>query len=126
MNILQIDNEQILKYPLPGINDTNQIDLDKFNVHDKSMDKNGMSERIIKTDGFLTAEQKVKIEEKTIKERENELSKEYKYKDRFEKKDVGNVLVAFLNRTRFNYQIREIIVYITKCMCLRSLHKRRN
>ncbi|CDW91220.1 UNKNOWN [Stylonychia lemnae] len=60
-----------------------------------------------------------------IKEQEQSLQKEFKFKDKIEQKDIGNVLFAFLNRSRFSYTIQDIIHYIMKCMCLRNIEENR-
>ncbi|CDW85794.1 UNKNOWN [Stylonychia lemnae] len=53
------------------------------------------------------------------------IEKEFKFKDKIEQKDIGNVLFAFLNRGRFSYTIQDIIHYILKCMCFRNIEENR-
>ena len=57
----------------------------------------------------------------------NHLMKKLKYDDNKElnKKDSELVLKNLINRRRFNYSVIEIISYILRCLCLRSLeHKK--
>ena len=60
-----------------------------------------------------------------IKERENELQKEYKYKTHILENDIGNLIWAFINRKRFKYSVSQILLYVLTCVCIRCKHNNR-
>eukprot|EP00347_Sterkiella_histriomuscorum_P019663 403340763 len=64
--------------------------------------------------------------EEEIRQREYAQQKIFKHKKKVKGEDVDNLLVSFLSRMRFNYTLKLIFQYITRCMCFRDLSKHRN
>ncbi|CDW88099.1 accessory gland protein [Stylonychia lemnae] len=65
-------------------------------------------------------------DERDIKVREHMSSKQFKKKQTMEKQDVQNVLMTLISRMRFKYNTQAIFQYISRCLCLKHLHYKRN
>ncbi|CDW83128.1 UNKNOWN [Stylonychia lemnae] len=73
--------------------------------------------------------EKVNLElqdEHDIKEREQLNAQIFKKKRQVNDIDVNNLLISFISRMRFNYDIKSIIQYLSKCLCLKNLERKRN
>lgn len=70
--------------------------------------------------------EEVNIEGLGLKEREGVLSKVFKNKKIMSEDDVNNLLSSFVNRMRFNYTLSLIFEYLTSCLCMRKLSRKRN
>ncbi|CDW73064.1 UNKNOWN [Stylonychia lemnae] len=64
-------------------------------------------------------------EEYEIKENEIKNAKEFKGKKVLGEDDINSLLMSFVSRMSFNYQMRDILQYLGKCLCLRDLSKKR-
>ena len=54
------------------------------------------------------------------------MQKDFKFKEEIYINDIGSLLFAFLNRTRFKYHLTNIMDYVVKCLCIRNVDKNRN
>jgi hypothetical protein len=61
---------------------------------------------------------KVKLKEKIF-------SKDFKDKKQVNNDDIHSLFFAFLNRARFKYTVKNIIEYISRCLCIRDVGDRR-
>eukprot|EP00347_Sterkiella_histriomuscorum_P017701 403348330 len=64
--------------------------------------------------------------EEEIRQREFAQKQVFKNKKKINGEDVDNLLLSFLSRMRFNYTLKLIFDYVTRCMCFRNLSRQRN
>ena len=60
-----------------------------------------------------------------MKDKESTLSKDFKNKQDIQDGDLDSLFFAFLNRSRFNYTLSDILEYIFRCVCLRGVSDNR-
>lgn len=48
-----------------------------------------------------------------------------KTKEKLRESDINKIMLTLINRGRFHYQVKDILAYIAKCVCIRKLEKYR-
>ncbi|CDW90251.1 UNKNOWN [Stylonychia lemnae] len=123
-NVSYIDKDGIMATNRPFKNDTekDQQAVDNLSITVKIEDSSQQQE-IINQNSSISA---IYQDELDIKNQEEQSAVAFRKKKKVYDDDVNSLLVSFISRMRFNYNLKAIFQYITQCLCIRDLSRRRN
>lgn len=75
----------------------------------------------LRNKGKTSEEDNFQMQLKIAKRKEDDIAEDFKHKHKVHQPEINNLLFAFLNRQRLKYTAHNIVQFICRCMCLRSL-----